>query len=129
MRKAATRFAEVRRGVPGWRFVTWVVLLAFTLQSFVTQTHIHWPPQASGNAAVARLLEIPASQNKSPFDNDKAACPFCQAIVHAGAFFASVPPLLLLPVVWTEGAIPRLTAIVMRLTAAHGWQSRAPPQH
>jgi hypothetical protein len=129
MRKAATISAGVRRGSPGWRFVTWVALLAFTLQSFVTQTHIHWSPHSSTRTTVALLLDGPVSQNASPFEKDKTACPFCQAIIHAGAFFASGAPLLLLPVLRAEWAVPRLFSIAKRAALAHSWQSRAPPQH
>ncbi|HEY6579169.1 MAG TPA: hypothetical protein VIY09_07580 [Rhizomicrobium sp.] len=119
--------AEVRRGSPGWRLVTWVLLLAFTLQSFVTQTHIHWAPRASAGATIAKVLES-TSGHRSPIEN-AATCPFCQAIVHAGAFFASAAPLLRLPVVWAECTIPRLIAAASRAPSAHNWQSRAPPQH
>jgi hypothetical protein len=129
MRKAETRLAEVRRGNSGWRFVTWAVLLAFTLQSFVTQTHIHWSPLAGTGVTAAGRLDSPVSQNKSPFEKDKTACPFCQAIIHAGAFFASGAPLLLLPVLRAEWAIPRLFPAAIRAALAHSWQSRAPPQH
>jgi hypothetical protein len=128
MRKAATRAAEVRRGSPGWHLVTWVLLLAFTLQSFVTQTHIHWAPQASAGTTNVKVLESASRPDKSPIENT-ATCPFCQAVVHAGAFFASAAPLLHLPAVWAECTIPRLIATAVRASSAHGWQSRAPPQH
>ncbi len=129
MRKAATSPAEVRRGIPGWRLVTWIVLLAFTLQSFVTQTHMHWSSGAGSGAIVAGSFDGPAPQNKSPFEKDKTACPFCQAIVHAGAFFASAAPLLPLPFAWAAHSPPRLIATKFSAFPAHSWQSRAPPQH
>jgi hypothetical protein len=128
MRKAATKAAGIRRGRPGWHFVTWVVLLAFTLQCFVTQTHIHWAPQAGAGTGIVKLLESGPPQQKSPLENGTTACPFCQAIVHAGAFFASAAPLLLLPAVCAECALPGLIATAARAPSAHGWQSRAPPQ-
>jgi hypothetical protein len=106
MRKTATKAGGVRRESPGWRFVTWVVVLAFALQSFVTQTHFHWAPQATTNV---KLLESASRPHKAPVENS-ATCPFCQAIVHAGAFFASAAPLPHLPVVWADYAIPPLPA-------------------
>jgi hypothetical protein len=128
MKKAAAKLAEIRRGDTGWRSVAWVLLLAFTLQSFVTQTHIHGAPQALAGATIGKVLLATASpQDKSPIENDTATCPFCQAVAHAGAFFASAAPLLLLPVVSAACATPRLIATAIRLPSAHGWQSRAPP--
>jgi hypothetical protein len=124
MRKAATKAAGVRRGRPGWHIVTWVVVLAFALQSFVTETHIHWAPQATTNV---KLLESASRPHKAPIE-DAATCPFCQAIVQAGAFLASVAPLLRLPVVWAEYSIPPLVATALRPPSTHSWQSRAPPQ-
>ncbi|HEY3637002.1 MAG TPA: hypothetical protein VGK90_02535 [Rhizomicrobium sp.] len=129
MRKAAIRSAGIRHRTQGWRVVTWVVLLAFTLQSFVTQTHIHWTPQASAATTVAKLVQNPVSPIKSPFEKDTSACPFCQAIVHAGAFFASGAPLLVLPAAWTDYVIPLLIAPMAGAPDAHSWRSRAPPQH
>jgi hypothetical protein len=127
MRKAATKAAGVRRGRPGWHIVTWLVVLAFTLQSFVTETHIHRAPQASAGFTNVKL-ESASRPDKSPIENI-ATCPFCQAIVHAGAFFASAAPLLDPPVIWADYAISRLIAAVLRSPTAHNWQSRAPPPH
>jgi len=127
MRKAATRVAGVQRGNLGWRSVTWLLLFAFTLQSFITQTHIHREPKARAGTTIGKVLDSVSRQDKSPSGNDTTTCPFCQAFVHAGAFFASAAPLLLLPVVWTECATPCLIPTAVRAPSAHGWQSRAPP--
>jgi hypothetical protein len=127
MRKAGTGAAAFRRGSSGWHAVTWAVLLAFTIQCFVTQTHIHWASQAHAGIASAKILESVSGSHKAPFENS-AACPFCQVIVQAGAFFASSPPLLNLPVTSAEYTIPGLIAIAIRAPSAHSWQSRAPPQ-
>jgi len=127
MKKAATELAEIRRGNLGWRSVAWVLLLAFTLQSFVTQTHIHGAPQAMAGATIGNVLATASPQDKSPIENDTTTCPFCQAVAHAGAFFASAAPLLLLPVISAACATPRLIATAIRVPSALGWQSRAPP--
>jgi|SRR5579871_3279472 len=128
MRIAATKAAAGRRGRPGWRSVTWLVLLAFTLQAFVTQTHIHGLPRTATGATIGTVLTSESGQHKAPIDNDATGCPFCQAIVHAGAFFAPVAPLLLLPVVWTAGAAIAPIPIAVVSPPPHSWQSRAPPQ-
>jgi hypothetical protein len=128
MKKAATTAIEIRRTYPGWRSVTWLVLLAFTLQSFVTQTHIHaLPPMAA--ATIGKVLTSAPGADKSPVSSDTTTCPFCQAISHAGAFFASSTPRLPFPIDWAECLVPFLIAIAGRSFAAHSWQSRAPPQH
>lgn len=123
------RAGEVRRGKPRWRAITWLVAFAFTLQSFVTQTHIHVTPQVAGSAAIVKLLDRASAEHKAPVEKDKTTCPFCQAIARAGAFFASVAPLLPLPVTLVKHAIPALLSLTVHAPPAHSWQSRAPPQH
>jgi hypothetical protein len=129
MKQAANKAGEIRRRKTAWRSVTWLVLLAFTLQTFIAQTHIHGALQATAVATSGKVVASASPRHKSPIENDTTACPLCQAVLHAGAFFASAAPLLLLPIVWAEGAIPFLIATTARCACAHSWQSRAPPQH
>lgn len=108
----------------GRRALTLVLLVAFCLQSFVTQTHLH-ATHAAGSALVA--FQSPHT-GKAPLDEGVAACPFCQATIHAGAFFAPAAPAFVIPASWT--GITRLTpvSVVRRRAPAHAWRSRAPPQ-
>jgi hypothetical protein len=109
--------------------VAWVLLLAFTLQSFVTQTHIHAAPQMAADVATAKALAGAPAHGKAPVENGTADCPLCQAIVHAGAFFAPVAPLLPLPV-WIEQVAQVVAAYAaVPMPATRSWQSRAPPHH
>ena len=119
MAKAATR----KRRVTGWRLIATLVLLAFTFQSYVAQTHIH--DAAPASAALIKNL----GHNKSPVDNSPLDCPFCQAVAHAGTFFMPVAPLLFLSAQWIEMAAPHLALSASTGAAAHSWQSRAPPRH
>lgn len=128
MRKSATQLADIRRGNPGWRAVTWLLLLAFTLQTFVTQTHIHGTPQGVAGAAVGTVFERSSPQDKSPIDHSTTACPFCQAIVHAGAFVAAAALLVPRPIDWASHSTRRLIETAISAPFAHSWQSRAPPQ-
>lgn len=107
-----------------WRLIAVLVLLAFSFQSYLAQTHIHEPA-----TTVSHALIFQPGHNKAPASNTPLDCPFCQAVAHASNFL--LPGVLLLflvsgvvePVVWRDlladkGAITR-----------HNWQSRAPPSH
>ncbi len=127
MRKAVIKTAEIRRE-PGRRLVTWLLLLAFTLQSFVTQTHFH-TLHATAGITLGKVLQRASGPDKSPLQKDNSACPFCQAVIHAGAFLSPSAPLLLLLVDRAEGVVPWLITTAAASPSAHSWQSRAPPQH
>jgi hypothetical protein len=115
--------AANKRGVSGWRLIAALVLLAFTVQSYVAQTHFH----------DVGLTGAPVSQNlghgKAPVDDNPLNCPFCQAVAHAGAIFLPSAPLLFLSTQWVEMATSHLLLRSGTDAAAHNWQSRAPPLH
>lgn len=111
----------------GFRAIAWILLVAFTLQSFVTETHIHGAFQ-SASTTVAAVVKTEAQKN-APVDNGKAECPFCQAIVHAGAFFAPPAQILILPLSWATIAASFFVVESVVSVSSHRWQSRAPPHH
>jgi hypothetical protein len=119
----------VRRRVSGWRYVTWILVLAFSLQSYVAQTHIHITSHTIDRVAAGKpLASTPAHNKKSPAEDGTDACPFCQAVANASAFFAPAAPLVLPPALWAESvALPLLAGTVGGATT-HNWHSRAPPQ-
>jgi hypothetical protein len=119
--------ATLRRGEQGFRVLTLIVALAFTLQSFVTQTHIHALGPVGGGTAVVKLLKGP-SPNPSPLDSSDNACAFCQAIAHSGAFFAPSAPVFLLPAASNTPALLPVAVSITGSALAHSWQSRAPPK-
>ena len=119
--KAATALARKRSS--GWRFIACLILLTFSLQSYVTQTHIH----SATPAAVAKLFSHAPS--KAPLDDNPLDCPFCQAVAHDGPFFLPTIPLLVLSVAFVELAAPSFRTHRPSDVAAHIWQSRAPPHH
>lgn len=123
MRIDTKSWLEMRRGGIGWRALTLVLLLAFTLQSFVTQTHLHAMP----GAGVAQTAFQAPHHGNTPLDEGAAACPFCQATVHAGAFFAPAPPVLLLPASCIRSAVSASICDAIVPTLTHAWHSRAPP--
>ncbi len=128
MRSAvAANFRRIGRGSVKWRALTWILLLAFTLQSYITQTHIHPAAHPAANASIAKITnKAPAP---APGDPDALNCPFCQAIATAGAFFTPAAPLLILPTQWVKVTMPRVSVILLHPAFARGWNSRAPPRH
>ena len=101
-----------------------VVLLFFTTQSFLVQTHLHELPKAFAAGVTTPSLSVPQNDG-APISADK--CFLCQEFTHSGGFVlpsavAALPPsaaLSLLPLV--------LAALNHTGTASHGWKSRAPP--
>jgi hypothetical protein len=116
------------RGVSGWRLVAYLVLLAFTLQSYVTQSHIHDGLRGFGALAMVKGDAKAPPHRKSPLDDNPLNCSICQAVAHAGAFL--VPAALsFLPALSAELAPPFIAMRSVGARAMHNWQSRAPPQH
>jgi hypothetical protein len=124
MRISAKRLTDGRR----WRAVAWILLIAFTLQSYVTQTHIHGISQSFDAGADAKTLAASPAHQNAPADKSAQDCPFCQAIIHSGAFFAPAAPFIPQPV-WVASVVQVIAAqAAVAVAAIVGWQSRAPPQ-
>jgi hypothetical protein len=128
MSAAAAQLA-VRARTGAWRLaVTWVLLLAFALQSYITQTHVH-PAAASGHAPAVQLAGKALAQRAPPAGDEALACPLCQAIAAAGTFLAPglasarAPAALVLLV-----SSPASVAGIASTPAGFAWRSRAPPQ-
>lgn len=120
---SARTVTRTRRGL-AWRAISWILLVAFALQSYATQTHIHATPHAGEAFTIQKVT----ATGTAPLENRAVDCPFCQAIVHSGMFFSPTPPILLLPA-WAVHAVLVRPAFALRSSAtAHSWQSRAPPQ-
>ncbi|HEY0107018.1 MAG TPA: DUF2946 family protein [Rhizomicrobium sp.] len=102
-----------------------LTLIAFTLQSFATQTHIHIQP-AGAPVAVDVFDGVPA-KGKVPAKNDEANCPLCQAFASAGHFVTPAVAATLLPTFSIS-----IIALVFRAShlapaVSHNWHGRAPP--
>jgi hypothetical protein len=108
------------------RFVVFAALLAFALQSYIAQTHIHDALQAAG-AIIRQDAPQAAQPAKAPFDHSRPDCPLCQAVIHLGAALTSPAPLLTLPFTSLETATLVFTAQTATVSIAHHWKSRAPP--
>jgi hypothetical protein len=101
--------------------VTWILLLAFALQSYVTQTHFH--PGAFEPATHTSIRMAP------PGGDEAGACPLCQAVASAGVFIATAA---VMATALAAGFIlvARAPAKAGRTATPAGfaWRSRAPPQ-
>jgi len=124
MRTTKSTFGEGRRR--GARIITWLLLLAFTLQTYATQIHVHGSPILG--ASIGKIADAPRHDGKSPGTPDPADCPICQAIAHTGQFFTPAAPLLSLPAWVAHIAQPVRGHAISRTAATHDWLSRAPPR-
>ena len=130
MKVAAAQLKSTGRTSVQRLCATLLLLLAFTLQSYITQTHIHHTSPATPAIVGAAVSNGAASHGASPADHEAAACPFCQAIVVAGAFFTPAPLILGPPSNLAVMDILRPIVVGLATTpAGFSWRSRAPPQH
>lgn len=124
MKAAAAGHSDIRRKSTASRVLAFITVIAFAMQSFIIQTHIHSGPLA----AIAKFsIDAPAQHSKDPHNKSPADCPLCQAVAHTGAFLTPATIAMLLPV---SVQTVMLRLVVQTATAArtHSWQSRAPPR-
>jgi hypothetical protein len=100
-----------------------VVLLTFTLQAFLVQTHLHNLPVSLETSGVV-TASAPAS--KAPLDIDK--CFLCQEYVHGGTYLTPAAAAVLPP----SAVVSLLPRVIETVAAArplsHNWMGRAPPR-
>ena len=131
MKLAAAHLSSIGRGRVGRLCVTLVLLLAFTLQAYITQTHVHRLPGAVDRAAIVKIVGQGSGHGAPASKGDGTAdCPFCQALVLAGAFFSPTAPILNPLVGWaTAETLRPIFDLPAVTTASFSWRSRAPPQN
>ena len=123
-----------RRTQPIWqRVFLYALVIAFALQSIVTQSHMHLA--APWAAAVAEKFDsgskIATSQtnrdNNYPVNDDPANCPICQAIALAGNFVAPSAASPILPHQEIVAAAPQAALLLICNPVSHIWRGRGPP--
>jgi hypothetical protein len=120
--------ARALRGF-GVRLAVMAIALAFAVQSFVVQIHIHGQP--AGAPVAVDLFDgngfAPAKDGKAP-KNDEGSCPLCQAFAAAGNFVTPAAAAILLPAfsVSIIDVVVHATHVIVR--PAHNWRGRAPPR-
>jgi hypothetical protein len=102
-------------------------LVAFGLQTYIVQTHIHFGVTAA--AIVDENGPAPAEKSGDPLrpNPHQLACPLCQQLAHSGP--AVVPAPLFFVDEWTYTAFVLITRETTRRfhSPTHIWQGRAPP--
>lgn len=127
--KALRRHATTT--LSGWRQVlVFVALMAFALQGYVFQTHIHFTPgQAAQLASDVDTNTASGHHDKFPANDDPANCPICQEILHSGQFVTPAAQFLLPPSLAVSTIAVVDQALPHVLTPSHSWRGRAPPHH
>jgi hypothetical protein len=105
-----------------------LMLLAFGLQSYVSQTHIHIAPDSLASAAKVGANKQPLP-DKYPAGSDPANCPLCQEIAHTGQFITPSAAALLLPSIAVSIVTLAADTPAVAQSTSHTWRSRAPPKH
>ncbi|HTQ14801.1 MAG TPA: DUF2946 family protein [Rhizomicrobium sp.] len=120
----------------GWRSAfVFLIALAFGLQSYITQTHIHitsgdaqalgfnstHQPEWSGTSSQS------GDRDNHPDKDDPAHCPFCQAVAASGAAVVPVIPIVPQPISLPAFEPQVRNTILHAGTPRHNWLSRAPP--
>ena len=103
--------------------------LAFFVQSFITQTHVHAAPVA-GKATVSVAIHDGVVQKKRdpyPANEDPANCPLCQEVAHAGQYVSPAFALLVQPSERIAHVVPIPPTHATEFILSHAWRSRAPP--
>ncbi|MBV9569849.1 MAG: hypothetical protein JO056_01230 [Alphaproteobacteria bacterium] len=121
----------------GWRtIVAGVALLAFALQSYLTQTHIHLTPALTASTQIAGEKDAAdknfaskraAPKQKAPANDDPLKCPTCQAMGYAGHFVSPAAAMLLLPGIAVSILPLVVPPLSPRASPSHNWQGRGPP--
>lgn len=102
------------------------MLVAFTVQGFAVQTHIHGTPVSLDKS----ITSITAPSQPAPQDPyDPANCALCQEMLHAGIYVAPVVADFI--VVLNAVAFAPAYALLPHAATErqHSWQGRAPPRH
>jgi hypothetical protein len=114
-----------------------LVLLTFLLQSYATETHIHFlrevtAASAAGSSAMPDQ-KVQASKNQAhkkknaPAPENPDTCPLCQ-LLYGGQYVAPQAIVFFLAMIsvstieTTLGVLPHYDAV------SHNWRGRAPPR-
>jgi hypothetical protein len=135
MKPGARTRKAIRLVLP--RLLMFVTLLAFSVQTYLTQTHIHMASEGHASLSLEQSIVGPDKQlgsapvvpkDKYPPNEDPANCPLCQELIHAGQFVTPAAAAILLPSL--SISVIEVVAFAAPLNAAvtHIWRGRAPPR-
>ena len=113
-----------------------VTLLAFSVQTYLTQTHIHQASEGRSGLALEQTAPGPAQdlnrspnvpKDRYPANEDPANCPLCQELIHAGHFVTPAAAAILLPSLSVSVIEIAAVATPINRAVSHIWHGRAPP--
>jgi hypothetical protein len=130
--------SRVRRASSWRQVLPMLMLVAFALQSYVTQTHIHFAghvmtggfsfPDDSSKDVSGQAAGHTGDHDKYPASDDPTNCPICQEIMYAGHYVAPAAIHVIL-ISLPASTIAIVVDIPHRLFAlSHSWRGRAPPR-
>jgi hypothetical protein len=103
------------------------MLVVFSWQSFVAQTHNHFASAPISTAAgQTGAVAATSSDRNSPFDSP-ANCPICREIAQSAAYLPPAPIVLPAPQAMPVWLITGLAFGLSLERRSLGWHSRAPP--
>jgi hypothetical protein len=131
MRRAPRPKARAKTAFRGLasRALVLLTLVAFTLQGFLTQTHIHRIASNGAAPAVDVFDGIPVKDDKAPTKNTDQNCPLCQQFASAGAFVTPTAAAALAPTLSVSVIQLVVIPAAQRIAITHIWRGRAPPRH
>jgi hypothetical protein len=111
--------------------ITGFMLLAFLLQSYATQTHIHSLPDMAAKSGAAQTAPTSGQtghdKKNSPTDDNPDNCPLCQ-LLYGGQYVAPDTLVFFLPMVAVSTIEIALGVTPHYDTVSHSWRGRAPPR-
>ncbi len=129
MRATAYIRHKCRRWKVELRHVAVLMLIAFNLQAYIAQTHFEGWQLWAGDGLTQTYFSTASAPAKSPLSGHRGHlhCPFCLAVLHAGAFIGPAPLLWLAPALCMQVVRIALDLRQHKPALAHIWRSRAPP--
>ena len=112
---------------------TLFIILAFFLQSYAVQTHIHGLPGLPSSISVSAKVAAPQAAGTSdkkhvPAQNDPDDCPLCQAAFHINAVFFDAPTAIAPSILFFQPAIGIFEQDFPALYRGHDEEQRGPPR-
>ena len=110
--------------------------LAFAIQTYLTQTHIHFSSEGQSSGVHGQLAlgggkvanGVPVDRkDRYPANEDPANCPLCQELIHAGQFVTPAAAVLFLPSLAISVIELTIRYSPHLHTVTHIWRGRAPP--
>lgn len=109
-----------------WLFTAFI-LLAFALQSYAVQTHIHEQLNFPVHAKAAGADGAHANKPEAPAKDAPDDCPLCQ-LLYGGQYVAPDALVFFLPLVSVRAIETELGALPHYDAVSHSWRGRAPPR-